>query len=196
MNNRLDYVLLADVVVHIISTPSFVAQEIAKIFEEAGIEYAICGGVALGTYNYNRATEDVDFLISKKSSSKLKKLQGHGFTFRPGSKRNMYYHGAAKKIEVDILVEGDMENKICLPSPVNIREKRNGIYFVSLAMLLAMKLIANREKDVSDVRVLIQENNLNLLSLSHLIEDFPQQVIDYRKLYASMRLDKNQTEGS
>jgi hypothetical protein len=159
----LDYVVLAKAVVDMIGTPSYVANEVAKIFEDTGVEYAVCGGVALATYNYNRSTEDVDFLVSKKGFNRIVKyLVGKGFTFKQGSKRNLYYHGATKRVSVDLLVEGDVENKVKLPSPYIIREKRNGIYFVNLHALIAMKLLSGRDRDISDVKVLIKENDLDI----------------------------------
>ena len=36
---------------------------LARYFEEAGVEYALVGGYALGAHGFNRFTEDVDILV-------------------------------------------------------------------------------------------------------------------------------------
>lgn len=47
-------------------------KTVARYFEEAGVEYALVGGYALGAHGFNRFTEDIDILVdpSAENSSK------------------------------------------------------------------------------------------------------------------------------
>jgi len=128
----------------------------------AGVEYAIIGGIALRPHNYVRATEDIDILVSKSSFNNLKKLLGRGYTLRVGSEKNMYMHIANTRLPIDVLVEGQQENGFSIPSPLDFRIRMNGVWFASLSGLIHLKLIASRERDLSDIRMLIEENYLDI----------------------------------
>ena len=36
---------------------------ITRAFDKAGVEYALCGGLAMAIYGFPRATIDIDFLL-------------------------------------------------------------------------------------------------------------------------------------
>lgn len=142
-------------------TPAYQAKNIVRDFEDAGIEYCVIGGVALEPYNYSRATEDLDILVSKKTYPLIEKeLIGNGYTCRPGSTRNLNYHTSGHKIPVDIIIEGDNKSGFIMPNPVEIRNKIYGIWFISLYKLVEMKLSTFRLEDKIDVLKLIQLNHL------------------------------------
>lgn len=134
---------------------------IAKDFEESEIEYCIVGGVALGVYNYKRFTEDLDILVSKKTEKLIDEhLVGNGYTKRPGSIRNLYYHTMTGKIPVDIIIEGDNKSGFVVPNPRDVRVKLTGAWFLSLKALITMKLSTSRPEDKQDVAKLISVNDL------------------------------------
>lgn len=39
-------------------------KKVARYLEEAGVEYALVGGYALGAHGFNRFTEDIDILVN------------------------------------------------------------------------------------------------------------------------------------
>jgi predicted nucleotidyltransferase len=135
--------------------------QIVRDFDENNIKYCVVGGIAVNIYNYSRYTDDIDLIVSKKSFNLIEKvLIGSGYTFRPGSKKNLYYHAGPKKIAIDILIEGDKEGSVLIPNPKLVRMKIGGIWYLSLEKLIEMKLNAGRTKDYDDVSRLIEYNNL------------------------------------
>lgn len=127
-----------------------------------GVDYAVIGGLALSPHNYKRMTVDIDIMVSKATLHNLKQLHGLGYSLRPGSDKNMVIHTLARKIPLDVLVEGQLENGIELPNPKQFRQKINGIWYASLSGLIHLKLIASRTNDISDIHKLIEENYLDI----------------------------------
>lgn len=161
----MDYVQIAAHMIELLATPQATAIDIGKLFNDYKITYAITGGVALSTYNYNRTTDDVDIVVSKESFDTIQNdLVGRYFTMRPGSTRNMYYTRLGRRVPVDIIIEGDNKCGIELGNPIEYREKRNGVWWVKLHKLLEIKITGgfqkNREADWPDVIRLIRENSL------------------------------------
>lgn len=146
----------------IASTPFDVIKHIARELDENGVEYCVIGGVALATYNYERFTSDVDLLVSKEGFDIIKNnFLGRGYNLRPGSTKNLNYVSHSGKVPIDILVEGDKEGSIIMPRPNGIREKRGGIWYLTLPKLIEFKLNAGRPNDIQDVLKLIEVNELN-----------------------------------
>ena len=51
----------------------------------AGVEYALCGGLALAVHGFPRATKDIDILIEQSTvEAAFAAVQGAGFTLRAG----------------------------------------------------------------------------------------------------------------
>lgn len=144
-----------------INSPTIYIRDITRDLEDQKIEYAVIGAQALRIHNYVRNTEDIDILISKKTAKKLKKLIGHGYTLIPGSTKNLYYHSPVRKIQIDILIEGQKEGKITMPDPTKIRMKINKVWYVDLANLINLKIDSGRSRDLEDVKILIDENDLD-----------------------------------
>ncbi|OYT14998.1 MAG: hypothetical protein B7C24_15330 [Bacteroidetes bacterium 4572_77] len=150
------------ILIESLNTALHQVKYVAQDFNELGIEYCVVGGVALSPHNYMRYTEDIDILVAKKDITKLEILIGSGYTYRPGSKKNMYYHtGAKSKIQIDILYEGDNKDGFVMPRPKNIRQKISGIWYINLPKLIEMKLITARAGDTQDVLQLIDYNDLD-----------------------------------
>lgn len=144
-----------------IQSPGMQIKYLARDLDENGIRYCIIGGLALGIHNYQRSTDDIDLLVSKEDFSKIQEcLIGKGYTFRPGSRKNMYMHSGAAKVPIDILIEGDKEGNILLPDPTKVRAKIGGVWYLELTHLIEFKLRANRPRDVQDVLQLIANNEL------------------------------------
>lgn len=129
---------------------------------EAGIEYCVIGGLCLIPHNYERATQDIDILVSKSTANNLTKLHGLGYNLRPGATNNMFMYGGIRKIPIDVLIEGQLQNGFIMPNPKVIRQKINGIWYASLPALISLKLQANRTQDIADVHKLIELNELDI----------------------------------
>lgn len=137
------------------------AVNTAAQLERIGVRYALAGGLAVGAHGYIRATTDVDFLVGEEA------FDHHGplVTFKPG---------------VPIEVEGI---RIDYLSPVSlgaqVEEALNhpltseGLAIVPIEVLMYMKLVANRRRDLVDVVELIKAG-----------ADF-RAVRDFLKQYAS-----------
>jgi hypothetical protein len=144
------------------SSPFEAIKNIARELDENHVEYCVVGGVALSTYNYLRNTLDIDLLVSKKGLEVIRtNFIGRGYNYRPGSQKNLNYVGGIVRIPIDLLVEGDHEGSVVLSSPMGIREKRGGIWYLSLPKLIEFKLNAGRPQDIQDVLQLIHVNELD-----------------------------------
>jgi hypothetical protein len=53
---------------------------ITRVFAEEGIDYAVCGGMAMAIHGYTRATEDIDILVKADDLPRIRKaIQRVGF---------------------------------------------------------------------------------------------------------------------
>ena len=153
-------ILKAALALQELSSPHAQVGEVAKSLEAAGVKYCVIGGVALSPHNFHRATDDLDLLVSKGTFPLIEKeLVGLGWSYiTRGSKRKFWYHGF-RKVEVEVLVEGDSNHGQIMPDPESVRQKINGVWYLSLPSLLSFKLIAGRPRDLRDVQDLIQANS-------------------------------------
>jgi len=155
-------------------------EYIARDLDENGIDYCIIGGMSLGIHNFKRYTSDIDILLSKTGFKKLKEtFIGRGYSYRPGSEKNLYYHvHTGTKIPIDILVEGD-NNGIIMPHPKSVRQKLSGIWWITLPNLINFKLTAGRSQDINDVIRLIMANELT--------EEYSEQLrVDVRESFLKL----------
>jgi len=49
-------------------------RELVQRFNEAKVEYALCGGMAVALHGYPRFTKDIDFLIPLESLDQARKI--------------------------------------------------------------------------------------------------------------------------
>ena len=145
-----------------------VVKKIGKICGEENVKVVFMGGIAVGVYGLPRATFDVDCLglISDDSLSRLLgELKKNGFTFdiqQPVKTINgkpfitlMY---SKYKIYVDIFIaQSDFYKKI-ITRARSIKFAAAKIRIIAPEDLILMKLQARREKDLDDVRGILQEN--------------------------------------
>lgn len=58
---------------------------IVELLNEAGVEYALCGGLAVAVHGYPRATQDIDLLLQESDLDRLTPLLGKvGYTLPSG----------------------------------------------------------------------------------------------------------------
>jgi hypothetical protein len=132
--------------------------------QEASIDYAVIGGMALNAHNYPRQTVDVDLVLRPVDFEKFKeRFEGTRYIRRPDSPRR--FVDPRTEVSIDVLVAGELAgNKkknrtVRFPDPSEAEVHRN-IRTVSLARLIELKLVTWRFKDWGDVVELIRRNKL------------------------------------
>jgi hypothetical protein len=120
------------------------ALKTAAQLNQLGIRYALAGGLAVGAHGYVRATVDVDFLVGEEA------FEHHG---------SMVAFKAGVPIEVDgvrinylssISLGPQLEEVLDHP-PMN-----EGLAIVPIEVLIYMKLVAKRRRDLVDVIELVK----------------------------------------
>ena len=171
-------------------------SKLARSLDKAGSDYCVVGGNALHAHGYERATTDVDVLMTREGLSKFVETHiGRGYAPRfKGAKTK--FRNTADDVPIDILLTGSYpgENQTEFPFPdpkeVSYEEAFYGvdssnqiIRIVDLKNLINLKLVTYKDlpreriQDYADVRMLIQNNPLDA-------EDFSQQLHpSVRELY-------------
>ena len=139
-------------------------ESIAKALNGNGIEYALCGGLAVAVHGYPRATQDIDILIREADLNRAKALlneKGYSISagiipFDVGKKTESRVYRVSKASGDDVLTVD-----LALVSPVlqdvwNDRETLlvgdYGMTVVSLSGLKKMKRLSGRPHDLVDLR--------------------------------------------
>ena len=133
---------------------------------KAGIDYAMCGGMALGLHGHLRFTEDIDLLVEGKDVARIKNLAAElGFdlntlpmTFRAGTESETRVHGVSKLRGNDVLmldlIEVEPSWRKVWESPVIIEAMGVEIKTVSREGLATMKRTSGRAQDLADLEKL------------------------------------------
>lgn len=144
-------------------------RQIANALEQAGIGYAVCGGVAVTAYGAPRSTEDVDVLILPadvpRAIDTVRPL-GYVFVALPLKFDEGGAHARVvqrvTKVEdgahlvLDLLhASGPFEG--ALDDAVTVELPDGALRLVSLRTLRQMKRLANRPKDLADLAALKEQ---------------------------------------
>ena len=139
---------------------------LCSAFDAAGVEYAVCGGIALAIHGHPRFTKDIDILIRANDLERALAaaakigfiLEGGKITFRTGTpdERSMFRVSRARGshlITLDLLLAG--------PAYESVWRSRRTVDFqgrvvavVSREGLIEMKLAAGRGQDLLDIEKL------------------------------------------
>ncbi|MEK7528775.1 MAG: nucleotidyl transferase AbiEii/AbiGii toxin family protein [Patescibacteria group bacterium] len=154
-------------------------QKIFKAFDRKKIKYLIVGGVAVNLYGYSRFTGDIDILISldQENLDAMEKLMHQmGYIERlPITLKSLHDTQQVKKwlkeknmtaytfisksspqLDIDILVENsiDFKNFYKRKSFIKIWDIKAPV--ISIDDLIKMKKKARRDKDLLDIKALLQ----------------------------------------
>ncbi|MCP4656971.1 MAG: nucleotidyltransferase family protein [bacterium] len=135
---------------------------VAKLNAE-GIEYALCGGVALTLHGFIRATKDIDILIRLDDLIRVTKaVNSLGFILESG--RIPFGHGGPDQHEIFRISKADGEDLLTLDLLIvgkvhkEVWEAREVVFWggmelqvVSLDGLIRMKQLAGRRQDLVDI---------------------------------------------
>lgn len=141
-------------------------KSVATSLNDSGIEYALCGGLAVAVHGYPRATRDIDILIKESDLNRIIDiLQKRGYNLRAGiipfnvgEKSESRIYRISKASGEDILtidlvfVSPIMEDVWETREIVSVEDYK--INVVSLSGLKKMKRLAGRPQDLVDLEQL------------------------------------------
>ena len=154
-----------------LSSKKFVADDslianlrrVLDALHEHGLDYALCGGMAVNIHGHVRTTTDLDFLIAANDRERiLDVLRGLGYRFvagpipfDSGTPRERVLHRASRIegeeiLTVDLLLVTPVLEEAWETREVFEWEGRR-VTVVSLAGLTKMKLMAGRHQDLADI---------------------------------------------
>jgi hypothetical protein len=136
-------------------------SQMVTALDENGVEYAICGGLALAIHGFVRATVDIDILIKLESLEKCYSIaETKGFDIRGldiSFKERAVEIRRVSKIDDDDEVLS-LDFLLVTPQVEDVWETREQIDFlgrklsvVSRTGLIKMKTLAGRPQDLADI---------------------------------------------
>lgn len=140
--------------------------KITKCLDDAGVDYGLCGGLAVAIHGYPRFTKDIDILIRTESLEVAKSslanidydLEGGMFRFNPGSVDENCMYRVSRAEGHELLT---LDLMLVAPAFEEIWAKRVLIQFdeqllkvVSKSGLITMKRLAGRPQDLADIDAL------------------------------------------
>jgi Aminoglycoside-2''-adenylyltransferase len=145
-------------------------KSIVSALEEHGIEYAVCGGLAMAVHGLPRATVDIDLLILAERLDEVRKLaRTLGYTIEAFP---MTFSSGAVEIrrvskidpETGIVLSVDM--LLVTPEIVDIWQSRTEVawesgdlWVVSRLGLIALKSLRSSAQDLADIERLKEIEN-------------------------------------
>jgi len=141
-------------------------SRILAVLKHAGIEFALCGGMAVIIHGYPRATRDIDILVREEDLESLRELLHQiGYTFVAGIiPFNVGKSTETQVFRISKVEDGDLLTiDLLLMTPIlqdvwDTREKYlvegEVIPVVSREGLAKMKRLAGRPQDIADLAAL------------------------------------------
>jgi len=149
---------MLDLVVEIDSIRAALARE--------GVEYAVCGGIAMAIHGFTRATEDIDLFIRPEDYERVKAVVGAlGYTFEA---RPMRFSGGDTQIRRVSRIDSDGDvltlELLVTPASTDVWETRETIEWrgqpftvVSREGLIKLKRFRSSDQDMVDIRRLTED---------------------------------------
>lgn len=142
-------------------------SQLVSTLERNGIEYAVCGGLAMAVHGSARATLDIDVLIRPESLEQTYEIgKEHGYDIRGldiSFKERAVEIRRISKIDDEgevlsldlLLVTSHVEDVWATKEQVDFAGKK--LTVVSRAGLIKMKTLAGRPQDIADIERLENE---------------------------------------
>jgi hypothetical protein len=141
--------------------------DITSDLERDGVEYAVCGGLAMAIHGFARATLDIDVLIRAESLDKSQKIaaekgfdiKGLDMSFRDGAteiRRVSKIDDDGEVLSLDLLLVTEKIEDVW-ESREQVSLQENLLSVVSKEGLIKMKTLAGRPQDLADIERL--QNN-------------------------------------
>jgi hypothetical protein len=120
------------------------AKAASEAFREAGVRHVLVGGLAVGIHGYPRHTKDIDFMVGDEA------FEFHGLLVEPKPGLPMRYAGVTIDwVSLEPNERSALEEFLVKASPGEVP-------VMGIVPLIAMKLIAARHKDKTDIVELIK----------------------------------------
>jgi len=147
-------------------------KTLARLFDAAGVDYAICGGIAVAIHGVPRATDDLDLLVREEDLPLVEEIaRSAGFTlssgvipFDFGKPTERRIVRVSKAVGEDLLV---LDLMIVTPILASVWADRTNaemgdtpIRVVSRRGLIEMKERAGRPLDLRDILLLKEAEQL------------------------------------
>jgi hypothetical protein len=135
--------------------------------DEAGVEYALCGGLALAVHGVTRATRDIGILAQQADLEIVRKVaRGRGFTieillmpFSGGlSLQRFTKLEGPEPVGLDVLLINDELEPVWM-SRTQVAFDDGSICVVSKTGLITLKRKAGRPQDLLDIQLLEELDN-------------------------------------
>ncbi len=146
-------------------------RNVSRRLSEAGIDYAVIGGMALALHGFVRPTEDVDLLLSPEGLEKFREeLVGRGY--RPAfAGARKHFRDTETGVKVEMLITGEYPGDgkpkaVIFPDPGTKYEIIGAHRVISLPALIELKLASGLSaehrqlRDLADVQQLIETLDL------------------------------------
>ena len=145
-------------------------EKLVAALEGQGIPYAIVGALALNQFGYQRATVDVNVLLTPEGLQTFKaEYLGRGYVERlPGSRG---LRDVENGVDIDVLLTGGFPGDgkpkpVVFPDPAAVAERGSRVALLPLPHLIELKLASgmtapHRLKDLADVQELIRATSLS-----------------------------------
>lgn len=127
--------------------------------EQARLDYALVGGLAVAVWGAPRATKDIDLLVPVEALDAIKAVaRSRGFvleagpmTFRDGMElRRVTKFEGAQLLTLDLILVNDTVED-AWQSRQRVSTERGELWVVTRDALIAMKLRAGRPQDLYDI---------------------------------------------
>lgn len=143
--------------------------KLIRALEDAGIPYAIIGGMALGELGCVRVTQTVDVLLTQAGLEAFKRTYlGRGWVEKFAGSRGL--RDTENNVQVDVVLAGDYPGDgkpkpVAFPDPALVAEHGPGVRLLPLDKVVELKLAsgisaAHRLRDLADVIELIRVQGL------------------------------------
>ena len=147
------------------NVPDLVAEmrALLQAFADAGVEYALCGGLAANIYGADRFTIDIDLLVAPTDvESAVGVAHGCGFTidsgiipFDEGTRQIRRVvkleEGWEEPLQLDLLIAAGGTYADAYESRYSVPQEELELWLVALDQLIEMKREANRPIDRQDI---------------------------------------------
>ena len=145
-------------------------NSIVLALEEHGIDYAVCGGLAMAVHGLPRATVDIDLLILSESLEEVRELaRTLGYTieaFPMTFSRGAVEIRRLSKIDRDTGIVLSLDMLLVTPEIVEIWQSRTEVaweggklWVVSRRGLMALKSLRSSAQDLADIERLKEIEN-------------------------------------
>jgi hypothetical protein len=172
-------------------------EQLVRLLDTYGIPYAIVGAMALNEFGYQRATVDVDVLLTPQGLDAFKdQVLGRGYVEKFAGSRGL--RDTTHGVDIDVVLTGGFPGDgkpkpVAFPDPATTARRGARVALLPLPTLIELKLASgmtapHRLKDLADVQEVIRilglprdlVSDLNpfvqdkYLELWHAVHDHPE----------------------